>query len=135
MTKQEESSAGTPHIASDAYRQRSAVGSELRDFRSSMLAAIRQSTFYPLEALKEKQHGEVIVVFALNKDGSLESVDILQPSPSSHLNEAAKEIIRKAASVFPKPPSWMSPEDLHFKVPIFFKEKKMRETAKSSSLK
>jgi len=124
MAKQEESSASTPHTASDAYRQRSAVGSELRDFYSVMLSVIRQSTFYPREALKDRHHGEVVVGFALTTEGTLLRVDIVRASGSAHLDEAAKEIIRKAAAEFPRPPSWMEPQNLNFTIPIFFKEKK-----------
>lgn len=133
--REKESRASDPHTASDAYRRRSAVGSDLRDFYAVMLAAIRQSTFYPAEALKEKQHGEVVVEFTLTTEGALQAVHIVRPSLSPHLNKAAKEIIHKAAEAFPRPPSWMNSEDLHFKVPILFKEKRMKETARSSSQK
>lgn len=134
-TRELESAPSAPHAASDAYRRRSAMGSELRDFRALMLAAIRQATYYPQEALKEKQHGEVVVSFSLNKDGALEQVDIVRPSGFPYLDKAAQEIIRKAAVAFPRPPSWMSAQDLNFKVPIMFKEKRTRDVSHASSSK
>ncbi len=122
--KQDESVASTPQVASSAYMRRASWGNEMRDFQTLLLAAIRQATYFPKEALKERRHGEVVVAFTISRDGTLSAVRIVTPSGCIHLDNAATEIITKAAAKFPPFPSFVDRESLNYTVPILFKEKR-----------
>lgn len=120
----EESSESNPQVASTLHMRRAALGKELRDFQALLLAAIRQATFFPKEALKERHYGEVKVAFTIAKDGQLSRVEVVTPSGCQILDDAAVEILHKAAEKFPSLPSFLNREDLNYVVPIRFKEKR-----------
>jgi periplasmic protein TonB len=121
--KQEDSAASTPQVASSLNLRRAALGSELRDFHSLMLAAIRRCTYFPQDALKDKRHGQVMVAFALDKEGKLTKVEVVETSGCQALDDAALEILRKASEKFPALPVSVNRDSLNYTVPIRFKEK------------
>lgn len=121
---QKDSTASDPLVASDRHMRRSSLGEDLRDFQSQLLAALRQSTFFPQEALKGKRHGEVTVAFTINRSGTVTSVRVVLSSGSEVLDDAAQEIVRKASKYFPAFPAWVREERLNYTVPIHFKEKR-----------
>lgn len=120
--EQEESLASDPSVASDLHMRRSSLGQELRDFQSRLLAALRQSTFFPQKALKGKRHGEVTVAFAINRNGTVTSVRVVVSSGCKILDDAAQEIVRKASTSFPEFPACVREERLHYTVPIYFRK-------------
>ena len=121
--EQDKSSASNPQVASTLLMRRAALGQELRDFQSLLLAAIRRSTFFPKEALKEQRHGQVMVAFTINKEGQLSQVQVASSSGCQILDNAAVEIMRKASEKFPSFPASLNRESLGYTVPIRFKDK------------
>jgi TonB family protein len=112
-------------VASTASAERqfiSAAGQEGSALDAKVLSAIRESIFFPRDALNRRHHGEVTVAFAVAKDGSLQDLRVVKPSESSILNEAAIKIIEKAAKKFPSIPPAMFKERLDYVVPILFRE-------------
>lgn len=122
--KPNDSTASLPSIASAERRFIASAGPEGKTFESMVLSAIREAIFYPRKAVNERHYGEVIVAFALNKDGSLCSLSITKPSGSPVLDEAALKIIRKAAQKFPPIPDALNSQSIDYVVPILFKEKR-----------
>jgi len=59
---------------------------------------------YPEEARRKKLYGDVLLLVAINADGSLREVEIRQSSGSKILDEAALRIVRLAAPFDPLPP-------------------------------
>lgn len=60
---------------------------------------------YPDEARRRGLSGELVLDVAINHDGSVASVRVLEPSPSPVLDEAAERIVRLAAPYTPLPPA------------------------------
>lgn len=60
---------------------------------------------YPDEARRRGLSGELVLDVAINHDGSVASVRVLEPSPSPVLDEAAERIVRLAAPFTPLPPA------------------------------
>lgn len=122
--EQEDSAASDPRVASAAPAHRSSLGQELHDFQSKLLAALRQSTFFPQKALQGRQHGQVTVAFTVDRSGTVTSIRVVISSGSDTLDHAAREIIRKASKSFPHFPACIREEILHYTVPIYFKERR-----------
>lgn len=116
--------ASMPSIASAERRFIPAAGQDGKAFESMVLSAIREAIFFPKEAVSKGYHGEVTIVFSINKDGSVSSVRIVKASGSSILDEAALKIIENAAKKFPPLPDTMNMESIDYVVPILFKEKR-----------
>jgi protein TonB len=127
--EQEESCASDPQVASTLQMRRAALGSELRDFQSLLLAAIRQATFFPQDALKEKRFGQVKVTFTMDKDRTLTMVEVVVTSGCQALDNAALEIVRRASEKFPPLPPALDRESLTYTVPINFIERRSSGTA------
>lgn len=60
---------------------------------------------YPDEARRKGLSGELILDVAINHDGSVASVRVLEHSPSPILDDAAERIVRLAAPFAPLPPA------------------------------
>lgn len=58
---------------------------------------------YPDEARREHVHGELVLTVALNRNGSVRSIDVIQSSGHKLLDEAAMRIVRLAAPFPPIP--------------------------------
>lgn len=114
------SAASLPQIASNPSRFKAAKGQDLADFRSRIVSAIREASFFPKEAAKRRQHGETTVAFSLTRDGSVEDVRIVKPSGLKSLDDAALEIVRKASAGFPPFPPAITQDRLSYVVPIIF---------------
>lgn len=52
---------------------------------------------YPDEARRQQLHGQLVLTVGLNRDGSVKSIDIIQPSGHKVLDDAAIRIVRLAA--------------------------------------
>jgi TonB family protein len=121
---QQDSIAAMASTASAERRLVRAGGQEGNALDAMVLSAIRESIFFPKNAFNQRHHGEVVVAFAINRDGSLSDLRVVKPSESAILNEAAVKIIQKAAKKFPSIPDTLFRERLDYVVPIFFKDKK-----------
>ncbi|HTY22133.1 MAG TPA: TonB family protein [Desulfomonilaceae bacterium] len=115
--------ASMPSTASPERRFIPAAGQAGEAFDAMVLSAIREAVFYPKQAAQERQHGEVVVAFAINKDRSISSLVIIDSSGFTILDEAAIKIIQKAAKKFPSFPDGLGTDTLRYVVPILFKEK------------
>ena len=118
------SMASMPSVASAERQFIPAAGRDGEAFQSRVLSAIREAIFFPKQAVKERHHGEVVVAFAITKDGSISSLHVAKPSGSPILDEAAIKIIQKAAAKFPAIPDTMNKQSMDYVVPILFKEKR-----------
>lgn len=114
------SAASLPQTASNPSRFRAAKGLDLADFRSRVVSAIREASFFPKEAVQRRQHGEITVAFSIIRDGSVEDLRIVKPSGLKALDDAAVEIVRKASAGFPPFPSAVTQDRLRYVVPIIF---------------
>jgi periplasmic protein TonB len=115
--------ASMPSTASAERRFIPAAGQGGEAFDSKVISAIREAIFFPKHAAQERQHGEVVVAFSINKDRSIANLGITKSSGFTILDEAAIKIVQKAAKKFPPFPDGLSTDALHFVVPILFKEK------------
>ncbi len=115
--------ASIPSTASAERRFIPAAGQGGEAFDSMLLSAIREAIFFPKQAVQERQHVEVVVAFAINKDRSVSSLRIAKSSGFTILDEAAMKIIQKAAKQFPPFPDALGTGTLPYLVPILFKEK------------
>jgi TonB family protein len=120
----QDSVASLPSTASAERRFIPAAGQEGNAFDARVLSAIREAIYFPKAAVNQRHYGEVVVAFAITKDGSLMDLRITKQSESAPLNEAAVKIIEKAAKKFPRIPDTVYRDRLEYVVPILFKEKK-----------
>jgi protein TonB len=58
---------------------------------------------YPDEARRQDLHGQLVLTVGLNRDGSVKSVDIIQPSGHKVLDDAAIRIVNLATPFNPLP--------------------------------
>ena len=58
---------------------------------------------YPDDARREQLHGDVLLTVALHKDGTIKSIDVVQSSHHSILDDAATRIVKLAAPFPPIP--------------------------------
>jgi periplasmic protein TonB len=120
----QDSVASTPSTASAERRFIPASGQGQNAFEAMVLSAIREAIFFPKQAVNERHYGEVVVAFAINRDGSVSDLNVEKSSGSMILDEAATRIIQKAAKKFPPIPDTMYRERLEYVVPILFKERR-----------
>jgi periplasmic protein TonB len=115
--------ASMPSTASAERRFMPAAGRGGEAFDSLILSAIREAIFFPKQAAHRREHGEVVVAFAINGDRSVLDFDIMKSSGFEILDQAAIKIIQKAAKKFPPFPDGLGTGSLRYVVPILFKEK------------
>lgn len=58
---------------------------------------------YPDEARRQQLHGQLVLTVALSRDGSVKSIDVIQPSGHKLLDDSAIRIVRLAAPFPPIP--------------------------------
>ncbi len=68
---------------------------------------------YPDEARRRSLTGELVLTVAVRRDGSLERIDVIQPSGHPVLDEAAIRIVRLSAPFAPLPESRDDVDVLH----------------------
>ena len=115
--------ASMPSIASAERRFIPAAGQGGEAFDSLILSAIREAIFFPKQAAHRREHGEVVVAFAISRDRSVLNFDIMKSCGFEILDQAAIKIIQKAAKKFPPLPDGQGKDTLHYVVPIMFKER------------
>ena len=95
------SMASAPSVASAERQFVPAASRGHEAFKSMVLSAIKEAIFFPKAALKERQHGETVVAFVINRDGSVTDLRMEKSSGSKILDEAAIKIVQKAGKKFP----------------------------------
>ncbi len=88
-------------------------------FLALIRARIERCKRYPLVARRRRWEGRVVVRFALRRDGSLASVQVVHGSGIRALDRAAVRAVRKAAP-FPEFPADLAAQTLELEVPIVF---------------
>lgn len=68
---------------------------------------------YPDDARRRKLAGSLVLTVAIRRDGSVEAVDVIQPSGHRILDEAALAVVKLAAPFAPLPPTAENPDVLH----------------------
>ena len=68
---------------------------------------------YPDEARRRNLEGSLVLTVAINKDGSLERIDIIKPSGHQVLDDAAQRIVELSAPFPPVPKSEEEIDILH----------------------
>jgi protein TonB len=68
---------------------------------------------YPDEARRRKLEGSLVLTVAINKDGSLERIDIIRSSGQSVLDDAAQRIVELSAPFTPVPQGQEEIDILH----------------------
>jgi protein TonB len=122
-----------PRAASDSTMRTAALGRDVQEYRSRLLAAIRGATFFPRRAVTENLYGETVVAFVVVRDGTINDERVVRSSGSPVLDEAALAILQKARKGFPSfPPSFLE-DTLTFQVPIHFKSDRKGTTRRTSS--
>lgn len=97
-------------------------GDEIHEFKLKLLAAIHEVAYFPKNALRTRKFGEVLLSFTLADNGHLEDLRVSKTSGSEILDEAALEILRKAAEKFPKIPEQSLERKLTYAIPITFRK-------------
>lgn len=119
----QDSIASMPSVASPERQGPSKAGDEAQTYKDLILAAIYDAAYYPKAALRNMAHGEAVVCFTINKDGSLANVSIVRHAESQILDDAALKIVRKASSRFPPIPDALVADQVTYQVPIIFKQR------------
>ncbi len=123
-TQKSPSHAALPQVESTDSSFDASAERDLIQFRDKILDAVRRATFYPRRAYRKKRHGEVLVSFAVARDGSLQGVSIAQSSESEILDRAAIRIVKKAAREFPSIPETCLKDNIQYVLPIVFKKRR-----------
>ena len=78
---------------------------EYAGYMSAWVARIERigNLNYPDEARRQQLHGQLVLTVALNRDGSVKDIEVIQPSGHKLLDDAAIRIVRLAAQFPPIP--------------------------------
>ena len=68
---------------------------------------------YPDEARRKQVHGNLVLTVAVNRDGSVERIDVIQSSGNEVLDQAAIRIVELGAPFSPLPASDEQVDILH----------------------
>lgn len=87
---------------------------EYAQYQAAWVARIERigNLNYPDEARQQQLHGQLVLTVALDRDGSVKSIDIIQPSGHKVLDDAAIRIVKLAAP-FPPIPTTEKIDELH----------------------
>ena len=118
----QDSAASLPSVASIDKRSAATYGNQINEFKLKLLQAIHEAAYFPKKALRSKNFGEVLVSFAVIDSGELQDLKIDKSSGSKALDEAALQILQKAAEHFPRIPENSELKKLTYVVPISFRK-------------
>lgn len=119
----QDSVASMPSVASPERSGALKAGDEAVTYRDLILAALHDAAYYPKAAANRMAHGQTVVCFTINKDGSLASLSVVACSGLEILDEAAVKIVKKASSHFPPIPDALMKDQVSYVVPIVFKKR------------
>lgn len=87
------------------------------EYRAKLQAAIEAHKKYPRRARRLRQQGSVLVAFKVQKDGSIQNVEITSPSDSAILDRSAMDTVQKISGLFPLP-EVLNRTEWAFSIPI-----------------
>ncbi len=120
--KPEESKPEEPKPLSDEDEQPALTTQTLlaRQFYvSELMKRIRANARYPKRALERKQEGSIRIAVSLDRKGNIMGTSMVEESKYPILNEAAQELITKAAPLPPMPDT-IPGEVFEFTAPVTF---------------
>ncbi|WP_166266882.1 energy transducer TonB [Marinobacter caseinilyticus] len=116
----------TPALATAIAPETAQAGPALADrdraharYQADLRAHIYPNLRYPVMAKRQRQQGEVLVVFTVEPDGRVSDVRLAQASPFPLLNREALDVIERATPLPPLPPA-LHGENNEWLVPITF---------------
>lgn len=118
----QDSSASLSSTAGVEKRSAATYGNQINEFKLKLLQAIHEAAYFPKKALRSKNFGEVLVSFAVIDSGELQDLRIDKSSGSKALDEAALQILQRAAEHFPRIPEHSELRKLTYVVPISFRK-------------
>jgi protein TonB len=68
---------------------------------------------YPDDARRQQVHGQLVLTVALNRDGSVKRMDVIQPSGHRVLDDAAQRTVQLAAPFPPLPKTGEEVDELY----------------------
>ena len=89
-------------------------------YRNEVIRLIESKKYYPKRLQKMRKEGDVLVAFTLNRNGSVQMVEVLNVKGSSLFKKAALKAVQSAA-LFPSFPQDSSRETWSFKVPLSYR--------------
>jgi len=92
----------------------------ISQYASSVAKLVDEKKFYPLQAKRMKQEGEVFLRITINQAGKILTLEIEKASPYDVLNAASLECVKKISS-FPPIPSELGVNKLTFSIPLEYK--------------
>jgi periplasmic protein TonB len=123
-----DSAPSTPSTASPERSLPRAQAKHGDRFKGQVLSAIHQAAFFPQQAHSRALHGEVIVAFTINRDGSVCDLVLTKSSGSDVLDDTARRIVQKASKEFPPIPEEMMTQAVTYEVPIKFRTRSSRNS-------
>ncbi len=90
-----------------------------QDYFSMIRMKIESNKKYPPSALRKQMQGRVGLSFTISKEGTVERLEVKQPSRYQVLDEAAQAAV-KAASPFPRPPPQLFQGPVSVEITIVF---------------
>ncbi len=105
-------------IHSDAMTERGISGVE--SYASRITSQINAHKFYPPQAIKRHEEGDVMISFRIDREGGVHEIRIISSSFSHNLDRSALQSVERSAP-FEIPPSYMSDAQLVFKVPLRYR--------------
>lgn len=88
-------------------------------YRQRLRALIEELKQYPMGARLLGQEGTVTLEVAINRQGEVVSVELVEGSGSPHLDRAARTALESLHRAPPFPPGW--PAQLAFNVPLAYR--------------
>lgn len=114
------STQGRAAQSSGQGREASAAGNAaLSNYPGQVVSRLRRALSYPAQARRQRIAGEVHVSFTIGANGAVSGVDIVRSSGHAILDEAALQIVHRAAP-FPAIPSAAGRSSWGFTVPLAF---------------
>ncbi|MDD3021106.1 MAG: energy transducer TonB [Alphaproteobacteria bacterium] len=89
-------------------------------YAARVTSKINVQKFYPPQAIRMHEEGDVVISFRIDRTGDVHDVKIAGTSFSHSLDRAALKAVEKAAP-FEPPPEYLSERDLSFKVPVRYR--------------
>lgn len=92
----------------------------LKIYRSNLLKKTYKHVVYPESSIKINEEGEVILIVQVDRNGKVLDVDYESKSPSSALNRAARNAVKRAKP-FSKAPKALEGDNFDIQMPIRFR--------------
>jgi protein TonB len=89
-------------------------------YDSLVLSQLVAAKRYPERARRRGLEGEIVLAFAINRDGSVSNSQLSKSSESEILNDAAMAMLERAAPFPPPPSNYLPGKIIEYKVPVKF---------------